>query len=200
MWIKHIPFADARGRLKKLYDRIVTPDGYIDNIMKVHSLRANTLEGHMAIYKNVLHHNNNTQPKWLLEAAGSYVSYLNGCQYCYQHHATGMTRLLNNDAKAASIKQAIEQDALETAFDAKELAIMTYAKALTLEPAQMQEDHLDALRKVGLDDADILELNQVISYFAYANRTVLGLGVTTDGEVLGLSPNENDDPDNWQHS
>ena len=47
---------------------------------------------------------------------------------------------------------------------------------------------------------DIREVNQVAAYFAYANRTVLGLGVTTAGEVLGLSPSDylNDDQ-NWQH-
>ncbi len=39
----------------------------------------------------------------------------------------------------------------------------------------------------------------MVSYFAYANRTVLGLGVNTDGDVLGLSPGDNDDPDNWSH-
>ena len=49
-------------------------------------------------------------------------------------------------------------------------------------------------------DGEILEINQVCSYFAYANRTVLGLGVITKGDILGLSPNESDDPDNWSHS
>ena len=37
------------------------------------------------------------------------------------------------------------------------------------------------------------------AYFAYANRTVLGLGVNTQGEVLGLSPGDSDDADNWTH-
>ena len=64
----------------------------------------------------------------------------------------------------------------------------------------MKESHVQALRDASFDDAQILELNQVISYFQYANRTVLGLGVHTDGEILGLSPNDNDDPDNWEHS
>jgi hypothetical protein len=36
----------------------------------------------------------------------------------------------------------------------------------------------------------ILEVNQVVSYFAYVNRTVLGLGVTTAGDTLGVSPND----------
>jgi len=40
-------------------------------------------------------------------------------------------------------------------------------------------------------------VNHVVAYFAYANRTALGLGVTTDGDVLGLSPAISDDVDTW---
>lgn len=58
---------------------------------------------------------------------------------------------------------------------------------------------VDALRSQGLDDGEILEINQVAAYFAYANRTVLGLGVTTEGDVLGLSPGDGKGPDDWQH-
>ena len=198
-WIRHIPFEEAKGKLKRIYDQIVSPEGLIDNIMKVHSLRPNSLEGHMAIYKNVLHHSSNTLPKWLLEATGVYVSYLNSCHYCYEHHFAGMKRLLKDDAKADGIRKAIESDSLDAAFSGRELAIMHYAKALTLNPATMQETDLEALRHAGMDDGEILEVNQIISYFAYANRTVLGLGVSTQGDVLGLSPGDSDDPNNWHH-
>ncbi len=34
---------------------------------------------------------------------------------------------------------------------------------------------------------------------AYVNRTVLGLGCSTEGDILGLSPNQSDDPANWSH-
>jgi hypothetical protein len=34
----------------------------------------------------------------------------------------------------------------------------------------------------------------------YANRTVLGSGCSVKGDVLGLSPNNSDDPDDWGHS
>ena len=64
-WIRIISYSEATGKLKKLYDRIKGPDNYIDNIMLVHSLRPNTLEGHMSLYKNTLHHANNTLAKWL---------------------------------------------------------------------------------------------------------------------------------------
>jgi uncharacterized protein YciW len=60
-------------------------------------------------------------------------------------------------------------------------------------------DSLFPLRKAGLSDGEILEINQVTAYFAYANRTVLGLGISTEGDILGLSPGNSDDPDDWSH-
>ena len=55
------------------------------------------------------------------------------------------------------------------------------------------------MKAVNFSDAEILEVNQVVGYFNYANRTVLGLGVHTEGDVLGLSPNNSDDPEHWNH-
>ena len=58
---------------------------------------------------------------------------------------------------------------------------------------------IDSLRQTGFDDGEILELNQVAAYFAYANRTVSGLGVNIEGEVLGQSPLTGDDESGWSH-
>ena len=44
---------------------------------------------------------------------------------------------------------------------------------------------VEALRKAGWDDGEILEINQIVGYFNYANRLLNGLGVTTDGDVVG---------------
>jgi len=61
------------------------------------------------------------------------------------------------------------------------------------------EAMVEGMRAAGYDDGEILEINQVTAYFAYANRTVLGLGCSTEGDILGLSPNQSDDPGNWSH-
>jgi uncharacterized peroxidase-related enzyme len=198
-WIRTLPYAESTGRLRELYDRVKGPGGYVDNILRVHSLRPHTLEGHMALYKNVLHHTGNRLPKWLLETIGVYVSLLNGCAYCVEHHFAGLQRLLGNDARAQAVRDALEREAPEELFAGRELAALRYARALTRDPAGMREDAVAVLREVGLDDGEILEVNQVVSYFAYANRTVLGLGVTPEGDVLGLSPGDSDDPENWHH-
>ena len=198
-WIKIIPYNAATGALKRLYNKIKGPDNNVDNIMLAHSLRPHTMKGHMAIYKNVLHHSGNTFPKWFLEALGVYVSHLNGCRYCFDHHFAGMARLIGNTEKSAIIKAAIQNGQLTDAFSGKELALMEYAQKLTQQPIKATETWVTNLRKVGLDDGEILEANQVISYFAYANRMVVGLGINTEGDIIGLSPGDMDDEDNWSH-
>jgi uncharacterized peroxidase-related enzyme len=198
-WIETISVAAARGNLRELYERVLRPDGDVDNILKLHSLRPHTLEAHMAIYKRVLHHSGNTLPRWLLEAIGVYVSLLNGCGYCVEHHAAGLARLLGDPNRAAAMRKALAESRLADAFGPRERAALDYACALTLRPAEASAAQIEALRAAGFSDGEILEINQVTAYFAYANRTVLGLGGSTEGDVLGLSPSDSDDPDNWAH-
>jgi uncharacterized peroxidase-related enzyme len=198
-WIKTIPYDDANGKLKKLYDRIKGPGNNVDNIMLAHSLRPHTMEGHMALYKYVLHHPGNTLPKVFLETIGVYVSSLNRCGYCVEHHFAGMSRLLDDDARAAAVREALEAREPGDAFGGSELAALEYAAKLTLAANTVAENDIETLRRSGLDDGEILEINQVTSYFCYANRTVLGLGVSTEGDVIGLSPGGSTDSDNWSH-
>lgn len=155
----------------------------------------------MAIYKYVLHHSDNTIPKWFLEVIGVWVSQLNGCDYCVQHHFAGMKRLLKDDPRADAIGQAIAQlDIAATPLDAAQHEALRYAQKLTVNPANMVEADVQSLRDVGFEDGEILEINQVSSYFSYANRTVLGLGCSTKGDLIGLSPNNSANPDDWNHS
>jgi uncharacterized peroxidase-related enzyme len=198
-WIATVAYEEAKGRLKTLYDRVKGPDNNVDNIMMAHSLRPHSMEGHMHIYKYVLHHSANKVPKWFLEALGVYVSQLNGCAYCVDHHFEGLVRLLDDRPRADTMRAALVAERPEQAFEGSELAAMRYAWVLTRDPASMDESLIIAMREVGMDDGRILEVNQVVSYFSYANRTVLGLGVNTDGDVIGLSPGDNDDPNNWNH-
>lgn len=197
-WIKTIEYADSSGRLRQLYDRVKGPDDNVDNIMMAHSLRPHSMEGHMALYKNVLHHNGNQTPKWFLEVVGVWVSLLNRCHYCVDHHASGLKRLLAADARYEAIVAALRAEDPDRAFEGKQRAMLHYARALTLQPGDLDAAAIDALRAAGADDGEILEINQVSAYFAYANRTVLGLGIDTAGDVLGLSPGSGD-PKDWSH-
>lgn len=199
-WIETVPVDRAEGRLEKLYARIKAPDGSVDNIMMAHSLRPHSMEGHMALYKAVLHHTANRIPKSFLETLGVFVSLLNRCAYCVEHHFAGLARLLDDPPRAAAIRAALEAgDTGSPVFTPAESQALVYAGALTRDPGSMTADSVAALRAAGWSDGQILEINQVTAYFAYANRTVLGLGCSHEGETLGLSPGNSGDPQDWGH-
>ncbi|MGH3734177.1 MAG: carboxymuconolactone decarboxylase family protein [Micromonosporaceae bacterium] len=197
-WIEQVPFGEATGRLRDIYDRVRGPDGEVDNVLAVHSLRPHTLQGHLALYKSVLHHSGNRLPVWLLETVGVYVSQLNGCRYCVDHHTAGLARLLGPE-RTAAIVAGLGSPSTAEVFAPTERAILGYVERLTRQPHAVTPEDIEALRTAGLDDGEILEINQVASYFAYVNRVVLGLGVTTEGDVLGLSPSIDGDLGDWQH-
>ena len=200
-WIKTIAYEKADSKLKALYDRVKGPNNNVDNIMMMHSLRPHSMEGHMAIYKYVLHHRDNTIDKWFLETLGVWVSTLNKCDYCVEHHFAGLKRLLNDDEKATQIRSAIDTNNIENApLENRQKTAMEYARKLTNNPGSIREESIEKLRADGYTDGEILEINQVCAYFSYANRTVLGLGCSTKGDILGLTQNNNDDPNDWGHS
>ena len=199
-WIDTVSYEDSDGELRKLYDRIKGPGDNVDNIMLAHSLRPHSMQGHMTLYKYVLHHPRNTLPKAYLEAIGVYVSSLNKCEYCVEHHVAGMARLIGDSERSDAIRRALESRQPEDVFQGAELAGLQYASKLTLAADDITEQDIEALRESGLDDGQILEVNQVTAYFGYANRTVLGLGINTAGDIVGLSPGDSNDPDNWSHA
>jgi alkylhydroperoxidase family enzyme len=55
--------------------------------------------------------------------------------------------------------------------------MLGYAEKLTLRPQDMIEDDVATLRSSGFSDNDILDICEVVSYYAYVNRIADGLGV-----------------------
>ena len=56
-WIEMIQNdnANANEDLKLALEKAKTPHNTVDNVLRVHSLRPSTMNGHMALYKAVLH-------------------------------------------------------------------------------------------------------------------------------------------------
>ena len=184
-WIKMIADDEADETLKPFFDRVRTPHGTVDNVMRAHSLRPHTMDGHVVLYKSVLHNPDNTLPFWFLEVVASYVSILNNCDYSLSHHFTNARRLIGDDARADAVRVALDAHRPEDAFDGKELALLVYAGKLTTEVGAMTEADIGAVRAASVDDGEILEVNQVCAYFNYSNRLLNGLGVTTEGDIIG---------------
>jgi len=187
-WIRMIPDECAEGALADALELARTPHGTVDNVMRVHSLRPSTMRGHVQLYRACLHDGGNTVTAWFQEVVGSYVSILNGCGYSEANHWANAVHLIDDAKRSDSIGAALRNRRPMDAVSGRELAALRYAEKLTLRPAEMEERDVLELRDAGWDDGEILELNQIICYFCYVNRTLNGLGVTTDGDVVGYYP------------
>ena len=184
-WIRMLSDEEADEGLREALALARTPHGTVDNVMRVHSLRPSTLRGHVLLYRAALHDDANTLPAWLQECIASYVSVLNDCPYSLANHWANARHLIGDGARAARIEAALAARRPEDVFEGRELALMRYAEKLTLRPGAMERADAEALSAAGLDDGEILEANQIIGYFNYVNRCLNGLGVTTEGDVVG---------------
>ena len=185
-WIKMISDKDADEELSEVLNLARTPHGTVDNVMRVHSLRPNTMKGHVTLYRAALHDESNTIPMWFQETVSSYVSILNDCPYSYANHWKNAAYLMQDPTKANQVEIALNTKKPESHFVDAELAMLEYTEKLTLKPGKMVETDVIKLRDSGVDDGQILELNQIIGYFNYVNRLLNGLGVTTSGDTVGF--------------
>lgn len=55
--------------------------------------------------------------------------------------------------------------------------MLDYAVKLTHTPGEMAEADVADLRSAGYSDRDILDITEVVGYYAYVNRIADGLGV-----------------------
>ena len=55
--------------------------------------------------------------------------------------------------------------------------MLEYAEKLTRCPEDMSNNDVGSLQGAGFTDRDILDICEVVAYYAYANRMADGLGV-----------------------
>lgn len=89
------------------------------------------------------------------------------------HHRRGLRRLLKDDELLARI----DQDWRTAGLSEKRTAMLDYAEKLTLTPGEMNANDVARLRGAGFSDRDILDIAEVVGYYAYVNRIADGLGV-----------------------
>ena len=95
------------------------------------------------------------------------------------HHRRGLRRLIEDDELAT----AVEADWRAAGLSPKRRAMLAYAVKLTRTPAAVSDADVEALRSAGFSDRDILDIVEVVAYYAYANRIADGLGIETESWI-----------------
>ena len=171
-WIKEINQNDS-PLLKSIYERATKrTNESTANVLKVHSLKPETLEAHMLLYETIMF-GDGLLSRFQREMIGVVVSSANQCPYCVEHHSEALFHVTGDQA----LMESVSQDYMHANLGATDVEICHYAEKLTKTPYKMTEADVDKLKGVGLTDVAIFEVNQIASYFNYVNRIVHGLGV-----------------------
>lgn len=118
-------------------------------------------------------------PRAERELAAVAVSRFNGCVLCASVHA----RLAATYSKRQDDVQRLLDEGIDAPQDERWAAIQRFAKAVTETPFSVGPEHVEALKRQGLDDLDVADLLHASAYFNWANRLMLSLGepvVATD--------------------
>ena len=111
-------------------------------------------------------------PRAERELGAMVVSVTNGCVYCTSVHAQRFAQLAR---RSDTVEQVFDDPASAGTSD-RERAIATFAQAVTLRPASLVADDMQALRAVGLSDPEIIDLLHAVAIFGWANRLMHNLG------------------------
>jgi len=107
------------------------------------------------------------------------VSVENRCEACVFGHAAAL-RQHSGDAEWVG---TIEVNYRRAALSARERALADYALQVTRAPAEIEPADLDALRRTGLRETEILEAAAIAAYFNFSNRLNSALGIRANGEA-----------------
>jgi len=159
MWIEGVSPTEATGELKELYERIAGTRGGVAQIHQVQSLNPTVLAAHFELYKALMF-----QPSPLSradrEAIAVAVSRANSCEYCAAHHGAALEQLGTRSSLAPEV--------------------IEWAARLASTPAQASAADIRHLRAAGLSDRAILDAVLIVAYFSFANRLVMGLGLSLE--------------------
>jgi uncharacterized peroxidase-related enzyme len=176
MWIQHVPFAEAEGELKASYDRQARALGEPTEMTLAGSLHPPLVAARLDLYAATERCPSKVTPHQR-NLVSFVTSALNGTPHCMSQVSIKLrqTGLSDDEIRALATDPLTFAERLPVA----ERAVILYTVLLTQDPAGVTEEHIDALRAVGFDDLDIVDLNAQCAHLNYVNRVANGLGIRT---------------------
>ncbi len=174
-WIETVDPQDAVGILRDAYDRQKAVLGEVAEFTQLSSLYPDLTAVRLELYK-VVDTCPSALPEWVKHAVALTTSVLNTTPHC----ASGLFKKLDDRGSGESLGERIYASprTAQTGDEAVD-ALLDYVRTVVLEPWAVTEEDLDGLRSHGWTDLDILDANNISSYYCYINRVANGLGLKT---------------------
>jgi alkylhydroperoxidase domain protein len=163
---RHLKSLVDAARVKSPYFRLLARD-------------PDALEARTRTDKDIFYNPDAGLPRAERELAAAATSRVNGCVYCASVHARHAATYSQREADVQRLLDAGVTADLGERWN----AIVAAAVALTATPSAFGPEHVDRLRRAGLDDLAIADVVHAAAFFNWANRLMLSLGEpATTGE------------------
>jgi uncharacterized peroxidase-related enzyme len=186
-WVTTVAPEEADGLLKEAYDWQAQRLGEPTEYTQLGSLHPELVYERLRLYKVV-----DQLESGLADIEKHAVVYVTSVLNETPHCASGARHKLELEGASDQLVARLADNPLAGGTGSARLdEIVRYATILTRSPGSITEHDVDALREVGLSDADIVALNNLAAYYSYTNRVATGLGLRSEvpaAHAAGAAP------------
>src|SRR5262245_15799036 len=159
---RHLASLVDAARVKSPYFRLLVRD-------------PEALEARTRTDKDIFYNPDAGLPRAERELAAAATSRVNGCIYCASVHA----RFAATYSKREADVDHLLAHGVTADLGERWNAIVAASAALTATPIAFGPEHVERLRRAGLDDLAIADVVHAAAFFNWANRLMLSLGEPT---------------------
>lgn len=170
--IEAITEAEAKGRVKKVYEELNASMGIVPNVFKVLSLWPEGLELYVEMLKGTMLADTKLT-RVIKEMIASTVSRINQCNYCLGHHQN----LMKQFGVSSQVAEQVVNDPQSADISAAEKRLLAYVDNVTRHAWKVTDADVEGLKEIGWSHEEILEATLVASLFNSINRFADALGV-----------------------
>jgi uncharacterized peroxidase-related enzyme len=178
--IRTIPEDQAEGLLQEWYQADAKTNGYIPNYTKAFSLNPEAYDAWKKLIGTVRSKMRLRRFELVTFAAAMTLQ----CNYCMLAHGA----VLRKNFFSADELAAIVKDFRHAGLTDEEVALMSFAQKVISEPQQTSQEDTDELRRLGLNDEDILNVVLVCTARSFFSKTLDALDVLPDEAYLEFEP------------
>jgi uncharacterized peroxidase-related enzyme len=158
----------AAPEVKDIYENVLK--GKPGNVQKAMAHRPEALKNFLPFYASV----GRSLDRKLYEEIYIRVSWLNGCNYCLQHHVASSKRVGLGPEDWKALKEGAY-----SRFGEKDQAALTYAEKLTRASKAVADADIGALKK-HFSEAEIVDIHLLVGLVNLTNRFTDPLGLEVE--------------------